>query len=47
VVLLGFRTEHRGQPHATFKLLFNAIYLAGLEKPAPATAKPTTEQKKP
>jgi hypothetical protein len=27
VVLLGFRTEHRGQPHGTFKLLFNAILL--------------------
>jgi hypothetical protein len=23
--LLGFRTQHRGQPDATFKLLFNAI----------------------
>ncbi len=32
VVLLGFRTQHRGQPHGTFKLLFNAIYLAGSEK---------------
>jgi hypothetical protein len=28
VVLVGFRAEHRGQPHATFKLLFNAIYLS-------------------
>jgi hypothetical protein len=27
VVLLGFRTEHRGQPHGTFKLLFNSILL--------------------
>jgi glutamine amidotransferase-like uncharacterized protein len=27
VVLLGFRTEHRGQPHGTFKFLFNAILL--------------------
>ena len=26
VVLLGFRTEHRGQPHGTFKFLFNAIF---------------------
>jgi hypothetical protein len=31
LVLLGFRVQHRGQPHATFKLLFNAIYLGGYE----------------
>ncbi len=34
VVLLGFRTEHRGQPHGTFKLLFNALLLAGSHGPA-------------
>jgi hypothetical protein len=28
VVLLGFRTQHRGQPHGTFKLLFNSIFLS-------------------
>jgi hypothetical protein len=27
VVLLGFRTQHRGQSHGTFKLLFNSILL--------------------
>jgi hypothetical protein len=32
VVLLGFRTQHRAQPHATFKLLFNSIYLGSSEK---------------
>ena len=34
VVLLGFRVQHRGQPHATFKLLFNSIYLGSSEKAA-------------
>ena len=31
VVLLGFRAQHRAQTHATFKLLFNSIYLSSSE----------------
>ncbi len=32
VVLIGFRAQHRAQPHRTFKLLWNALYLPGLEE---------------
>jgi hypothetical protein len=38
VVLLGFSTQHRGQSHATFRLLFNAVFTAaqnGVAKTAP------------
>jgi hypothetical protein len=31
VVLLGFRSEHRGQTHGTYKLLFNSVLLGGYE----------------
>jgi len=31
IVLLGFRTQFRGQPHGTFKFLFNAIYRSAME----------------
>lgn len=31
VILLGFRVQHRAQPHGTFKLLFNAIHYGAMK----------------
>jgi hypothetical protein len=31
IVLFGLRPQHRGQTHATFPLLFNALYLSAAE----------------
>jgi hypothetical protein len=36
VALLGFRVQHRGQPHGTFRLLFNSLYLNDIEAVSPA-----------
>jgi hypothetical protein len=33
VVLLGFRVQHRGQSHGTYKLLFNSLYLGSSGPP--------------
>ena len=35
VVLIGFRAQHRAQPHRTFKLLFNALQIGGLTEESP------------
>jgi len=32
IILLGFRVQHRAQPHGTFKLLFNAIFYGATEE---------------
>jgi hypothetical protein len=42
VVLFGNEVNWRGQPHGTFKLLFNGIYYGSASAPAPGTR--TTEQ---
>jgi len=34
IILLGFRVQHRGQPHGTFRLLFNAILSSTTAKTA-------------
>jgi zinc carboxypeptidase len=35
LILLGFRSEHRGQTHGTYKLLFNSLLLSALERTPP------------
>ena len=32
IVLFGLRPQHRGQTHATFPMLFNALYVAAAER---------------
>jgi hypothetical protein len=36
IVLFGIRPQHLGQTHATFPLLFNALYLSAVDGPLPS-----------
>ncbi len=36
IIMFGLAPQHRGQTHATFPLLFNALYLSALDGPAPS-----------
>jgi hypothetical protein len=46
VLLIGFRSQMRGQPRGTFKLLFNGIHASTLTR-FPSAARPVTDSEQP
>jgi hypothetical protein len=38
MILFGLEPQHRGQTHATFPLLFNALYMSAIDGPLPVGA---------